>query len=139
MIVHIKSTRDGDECGFALIGFVILASLWKYPFFEYGSRYANEIFFFQAEGGIRFSTVAGVQTCALPISIDNIGKLENRRDPKCYATASRLEDFVCGTHLSEEARFAKIALQKELILNLWKSADAAGRKAERKTTCRERV
>src|SRR6266852_6950447 len=26
-------------------------------------------FFFQAEGGIRYATVTGVQTCALPISI----------------------------------------------------------------------
>ena len=37
----VQSTRAGAEFGFALIGFVILASLLKYPFFEYGSRYAN--------------------------------------------------------------------------------------------------
>src|SRR5688572_31740216 len=29
---------------------------------------ANEVFFFQAEDGIRDLTVTGVQTCALPIS-----------------------------------------------------------------------
>lgn len=37
----IQSTRAGAEFGFALIAFVFLALLLKYPFFEYGSRYAN--------------------------------------------------------------------------------------------------
>ena len=37
----IQSTRAGAEFGFALIGFVLLANLLKYPFFEYASRYAN--------------------------------------------------------------------------------------------------
>lgn len=37
----VQSTRAGAEFGFMLIGFVILANLFKYPFFEYGSRYAN--------------------------------------------------------------------------------------------------
>lgn len=37
----VQSTRAGAEFGLALVGFVILANLLKYPFFEYGSRYAN--------------------------------------------------------------------------------------------------
>lgn len=37
----VQSTRAGAEFGFALIIFVMLANLLKYPFFEYGSRYAN--------------------------------------------------------------------------------------------------
>jgi len=37
----VQSTRAGADFGFLLIGFVILALLFKYPFFEYGSRYAN--------------------------------------------------------------------------------------------------
>lgn len=37
----VQSTRAGAEFGFLLIGFVLLANLFKYPFFEYGSRYAN--------------------------------------------------------------------------------------------------
>ncbi len=37
----IQSTRAGAEFGFALIGFVLLANLLKYPFFEFASRYAN--------------------------------------------------------------------------------------------------
>lgn len=59
--------------------------------------------------------------------IDSIGRLENQRDPKCYATASRLEDFMYGTPLTEEARFAKVALQKALLLDLWTKASAAAR------------
>ncbi|MCF8258449.1 MAG: divalent metal cation transporter [Flavobacteriales bacterium] len=37
----VQSTRAGADYGFALIGFVIAANLFKYPFFEYGSRYAS--------------------------------------------------------------------------------------------------
>jgi Mn2+/Fe2+ NRAMP family transporter len=37
----VQSTRAGAEFGFLLIGFVILANLLKYPFFEFSSRYAN--------------------------------------------------------------------------------------------------
>src|SRR5260370_24676864 len=35
-------------------------------------------FFFQAEDGIRDSSVTGVQTCALPISIQNLDNLSKR-------------------------------------------------------------
>ncbi|MCA9819523.1 MAG: divalent metal cation transporter, partial [Nitrosarchaeum sp.] len=37
----VQSTRAGADFGFLLLGFVVLALLMKYPFFEYGSRYAN--------------------------------------------------------------------------------------------------
>lgn len=37
----VQSTRAGADYGFALIPFVIAANVFKYPFFEYGSRYAN--------------------------------------------------------------------------------------------------
>jgi len=37
----VQSTRAGAEFGLLLIGFVVLANLLKYPFFEYGSRYAS--------------------------------------------------------------------------------------------------
>ena len=37
----VQSTRAGAKYGFALIGFVLMANILKYPFFEYGSRYAN--------------------------------------------------------------------------------------------------
>ncbi len=54
--------------------------------------------------------------------IQEIGELESVRDPKCYATASRLEDFIYGTPLEPEARFEKIALQKAFIRTLWEKA-----------------
>jgi len=37
----IQSTRAGADFGLLMIGFVILALVLKYPFFEFGSRYAN--------------------------------------------------------------------------------------------------
>lgn len=37
----VQSTRAGAEYGFALIIFVLAANVFKYPFFEFGSRYAN--------------------------------------------------------------------------------------------------
>jgi Mn2+/Fe2+ NRAMP family transporter len=36
----VQSTRAGADYGFALVAFIILANLFKYPFFEFGSRYA---------------------------------------------------------------------------------------------------
>ena len=33
----VQSTRAGAEYGFLLLGIVILVTLLKYPFFEYGS------------------------------------------------------------------------------------------------------
>ena len=37
----VQSTRAGADYGFDLVWVIILANLFKYPFFEYGSRYAN--------------------------------------------------------------------------------------------------
>tara|TARA_R110000868_G_scaffold62800_2_gene189717 strand:+ start:161855 stop:163105 length:1251 start_codon:yes stop_codon:yes gene_type:complete len=36
----VQSTRAGAEYGFGLVGFIIAANLFKWPFFEFGSRYA---------------------------------------------------------------------------------------------------
>ena len=36
----VQSTKAGAEYGFALLGAVLLALLLKYPFFEFGTRYA---------------------------------------------------------------------------------------------------
>ena len=54
--------------------------------------------------------------------VEEIKKMESNREPKCYATASRLEDFMYGTALSSDARFKKIELQKILILDVWRKA-----------------
>ncbi len=60
----------------------------------------------------------------VPTIIEEIGELESVRDPKCYATASRLEDFIYGTPLEAETRFEKIALQKAFIRSAWEKASA---------------
>jgi Mn2+/Fe2+ NRAMP family transporter len=37
----VQSTRAGADYGLLILGFVVLITLLKYPFFEFGSRYAN--------------------------------------------------------------------------------------------------
>ena len=37
----VQSTRAGADYGFALVAFIVAANVFKFPFFEYGSRYAN--------------------------------------------------------------------------------------------------
>lgn len=61
------------------------------------------------------------------VVIEQIGKLEGRRDPKCDATASRLEDFIYGTRLSGAARFAKNDRQKALASRIWSGASRHAR------------
>ena len=61
----------------------------------------------------------------VPTIVEEIGELEQVRDPKCYATASRLEDFIYGTPLESETRFEKIALQKQFIRAAWTKASAS--------------
>lgn len=47
--------------------------------------------------------------------IDKIYQLEKDKDAKCYATANRLENFMYGTPLTENARNAKIDIQKKIV------------------------
>jgi len=54
--------------------------------------------------------------------VERIGILEGDRDPKCDATASRLEDFMYGTPLAAEARFLRNDLQKALVIAIWSRA-----------------
>ncbi len=64
--------------------------------------------------------------------LTEIGTLESARDPKCHATASRLEDFLYGTPLTFEARTARINFQQALVQHIWmaytkaKEANPAG-------------
>ena len=37
----VQSTRAGANYGFGLLIFIIVANLFKYPFFEFASRYSN--------------------------------------------------------------------------------------------------
>ena len=77
-----------------------------------------------------FSLLAICLSCStlfgqVPTIINEIDQLESVRDPKCYATANRLEDFIYGTPLDFDARAEKISLQKRLIRDLWLKATAA--------------
>ncbi|WP_293630911.1 CRTAC1 family protein [Shewanella sp. CG12_big_fil_rev_8_21_14_0_65_47_15] len=60
-----------------------------------------------------------------------MGKLESVRDPKCHATATRLEGLIYGTPLSDAARYAKAEYQKHLIREIWLLAAKAHPSAER--------
>ena len=60
--------------------------------------------------------------------VEEIRRLEGVRDPKCHATASRLEDLIYGTPLTAEARFRKNDLQKELVLAIWAAASDRARR-----------
>ena len=51
-----------------------------------------------------------------------IEELESQHDAKCYSSASRFEDFVSGTPLSEFARRENVSLQKRVARRLWSRA-----------------
>lgn len=55
-----------------------------------------------------------------------MGQFEAARDPKCHATATRLEGLIYGTPLADDARYLKAEYQKALIGDMWlKAAQAA--------------
>jgi hypothetical protein len=53
-----------------------------------------------------------------------IERLESGHDAKCHSTASRFEDFLFGTPLGDDARFANFEEQKRLVRRLWSRASA---------------
>jgi histone H3/H4 len=59
--------------------------------------------------------------------VEEIRRLEGARDPKCHATASRLEDLIYGTPLTADARFRKNDLQRDLVLAIWAAASDKAR------------
>lgn len=69
------------------------------------------------------------QSSAGPSSVlGGIEALESRCDPKCHATANRLEDFMFGTPLSSEARFRKNILMKDWVRHVWQHASLLAKK-----------
>src|SRR2546430_17704730 len=78
--------------------------------------YIVNVFFFQAEDGIRDLTVTGVQTCALPISICGLvspqatsaqtSRSRGVRSPGALARPSIQRRAACGNR-SEERRVGK--------------------------------
>jgi hypothetical protein len=81
--------------------------------------------------GVLFLLVPPLVLAQVPTIVEEIGELEKVRDPKCYATASRLEDFIYGTPLEAQTRFEKVAQQKVLIRELWTRASVAAKAAGR--------
>ncbi|WP_394128930.1 CRTAC1 family protein [Shewanella maritima] len=56
-----------------------------------------------------------------------MGELESEKDPKCHATATRLEGLIYGTPLSEDARYLKTEVQKQLVKSIWQTAAKASK------------
>jgi len=73
------------------------------------------------------------------VILETIGSLEAEQDAKCNSTASRFEDFLFGTALSEEARQEKTRLQKALVRRLWFAASEKARKAGESEVSSERI
>jgi len=69
------------------------------------------------------------KTLGVDQTVSAIEALENQRDPKCDATANRLENFMYGTPLAHDGREKKVELQKALILGVWRQASAAAQAA----------
>ena len=68
---------------------------------------------------------AGIESVyGVDLIIEQIQNLESVKDPKCHATANRLEDFMYGTPLSQEARNIKIDILKEVGLYVRQKASA---------------
>src|SRR2546429_3826550 len=88
------------------------------------------VFFFQAEDGIRDVAVTGVQTCALPISVEVI---ERVGDQAHVRTASGREGWVRASYLTAEEplrarlaeRTAEVARLKEDLGRLTAQPEAA--------------
>src|SRR2546430_4420358 len=79
----------------------------RHVFFE--QQVEMYVFFFQAEDGIRDLTVTGVQTCALPISVEDLLSLVDH--DQVIGHLIRRLDVVCDNDLgdmrSEERRVGK--------------------------------
>lgn len=83
------------------------------------------LFPFLGSGRALAQEATSAPATSVPAIIEEIGRLEQDKDPKCQATANRLEDFMYGTPLGFEARLEKITLQKALVLETWKQASGA--------------
>ncbi len=59
--------------------------------------------------------------------------LESSSDAKCHSSASRFEDFLYGTPLTDEARRAQFELQKRLVRRIWGRASRAAEQAGEET------
>ena len=63
-------------------------------------------------------------SCA-PTIMNSILELESARDAKCYATATRVENFMFGIPLEPETQVRKTELQKMMVHKVWQEAGTA--------------
>lgn len=88
---------------------------------------------------LAFSAQASGPDSKLQSIINEIEKHEGDHEPKCYATASRLEDFMFGTPLSNEARFNKNKLQKQWVEQVWQSASVLAGKQGKSSVDKQHI
>ena len=58
-----------------------------------------------------------------------IETLESESDAKCHSSASRFEDFIYGTPLADEGRWANVDLQKRWVHRIWAEASEVASRA----------
>ena len=76
---------------------------------------------------LAFSSGAQVDPSA-PI-LSAIESLESNNDAVCHSSASRFEDFLYGTPLSDSARERQIRGQKRLVSRIWRAASQGAARA----------
>lgn len=74
-----------------------------------------------------------VSTSAESQILAAIERLESTKDPKCHATASRLEDYMFGTPLTEAAHREKNQLQARWAYDIWRVAHGLAEKTNGQT------
>src|SRR5450755_4990597 len=94
------------------------------------------LFFFQAEDGIRYGRVTGVQTCALPISPQQAAaawKEILELEPNHAKALRTLRELyaMAGDFVGLEQLYARLGQQEELVDALLAIADRIDNKAQR--------
>jgi hypothetical protein len=68
-----------------------------------------------------------------------IESLESGNDARCHSSASRFEDLLYGTPLSDGARRSQVQLQKHLVARIWGDASRSAAGADEKSVSAERI
>src|SRR5437763_12419514 len=89
----------------------VLAALFL-PFL-FWMFHQHRFFFFQAEDGIRDTSVTGVQTCALPIYILRLSKRFDDVLRAVFHSFGEPEDMLGRNHTSSESRSEERRVGKE--------------------------
>src|SRR5437764_1596600 len=91
---------------------------------------ATSAFFFQAEDGIRDTSVTGVQTCALPISYTL--ELKNLVGPQCFSVQGYRRNRIYPDFVVQKGKNAQLNFPFDTVLVV--ESKEIGR-----ASCRERV